>query len=407
MISNFPSQLDTNTRLIDLSYNNLKLISAYNQSLHFSFLVKLILANNRITSITSGSFQYMQNLLVLDLSFNDIPTIPKDTFLGLKSLIFLNLYGNFHLQSIESYSFMGLQMLPHLQLKSMKLQSLPEYGFMGLDSIVTIDLTDNDIFSVAHQAFSGLGSLQQLYISGNNLKYISGEAFKDLTNLRYLSSDHFKLCCMALQVPREYCFPPQDPISSCRDLMQNGVLRTFIWILGFMAFLGNIFVIIWRTKFPTSGVADIIITNLVISDFIMGVYLLIIGTVDLYYQGVFIQYSDIWRESWLCKLSGFLATFSSEASVMFLCILTIDRFTNIIFPFSDVKFTKSSIKLASMTAWILAFVVSVAPFIPIDYFGGNYYGRSGVCMALPITNETPQGGCILIIYNYTPVNNIA
>ncbi len=270
MISNFPSQLDTNTRLIDLSYNNLKLISAYNQSLHFSFLAKLILANNRITSITSGSFQYMQNLLVLDLSFNDIPTIPKDTFLGLKSLIFLNLYGNFHLQSIESYSFMGLQMLPHLQLKSMKLQSLPEYGFMGLDSVVTIDLTDNDIFSVAHQAFSGLGSLQQLYISGNNLKYISGEAFKDLTNLRYLSSDHFKLCCMASQVPREYCFPAQDPISSCRDLMQNGVLRTFIWILGFMAFLGNIFVIIWRTKFPTSGVADIIITNLAISDFIMG-----------------------------------------------------------------------------------------------------------------------------------------
>ncbi len=158
-----------------------------------------------------------------------------------------------------------------------------------------------------------------------------------------------------------------------------------------MAFLGNVFVIIWRTSLPELSVPDIIITNLGISDFLMGLYMLIIGGVDLYYHGVFIEFSDQWRESWLCKLAGFLATFSSEGSVMFLGALTIDRFINILFPFSDAKISKSGSKIISIVIWILSFLMSVAPFLPAEYFGNNYYGRSGVCMALPITNEKPAG----------------
>lgn len=122
-----------------------------------------------------------------------------------------------------------------------------------------------------------------------------------------------------------------------------------------------------------------------------GVYMLIIAGVDLYYQGVFIEYSDIWKSSWLCKLAGFLATFSSEGSVMFLAALTVDRFINIIFPFSGLKWSRSTTIKVVLMIWLIAFIVGGIPLLPIDYFGGNYYGRSGVCMALPLTNEKPQG----------------
>ncbi len=168
-----------------------------------------------------------------------------------------------------------------------------------------------------------------------------------------------------------------------------------------MAFIGNIFVIIWRLSQPELSVPDIFITNLAISDFVMGLYMLIIGAVDLYYQGVFIDFSDQWRESWVCKLAGFIATFSSEGSVMFLGVMTIDRFINILFPFSGAKMTRSGSFRISIVLWILGFIVSVAPFLPIDYFGDNYYGRSGVCMALPITNERPAGQytCLYTILN--------
>ena len=41
--------------------------------------------------------------------------------------------------------------------------------------------------------------------------------------------------------------------------------------------------------------------------------------------------------------------------------------------------------------WLVSFVVAVLPALPIPYFGENYYGRSSVCIALPITNEKPPG----------------
>lgn len=71
--------------------------------------------------------------------------------------------------------------------------------------------------------------------------------------------------------------------------------------------------------------------------FQMGVYMLIIASVDLYYAGCFVEYSDIWRDSPLCTLAGVLATFSTQASLAFLVLLTTDRFINIVMPFSAIK----------------------------------------------------------------------
>ena len=48
----------------------------------------------------------------------------------------------------------------------------------------------------------------------------------------------------------------------------------------------------------------------------MGVYLMTIATVDLYYRDVYILYDKWWKESTLCQFAGFLSTFSSELSVL-------------------------------------------------------------------------------------------
>ena len=69
----------------------------------------------------------------------------------------------------------------------------------------------------------------------------------------------------------------------------------------------------------------------------MGIYLLIIAGVDANYQGRFIEFSDVWRESALCTTAGIMATFSNEASIAFLVLLTTDRFINIVMPFSQLK----------------------------------------------------------------------
>ena len=64
----------------------------------------------------------------------------------------------------------------------------------------------------------------------------------------------------------------------------------------------------------------------------MGVYLFIIAMADVTYRGAYIAYERTWREGSVCKLAGFLSTFSSELSVVTLTSITFDRFVAILFP---------------------------------------------------------------------------
>ncbi|XP_069982031.1 G-protein coupled receptor GRL101-like [Penaeus vannamei] len=98
--------------------------------------------------------------------------------------------------------------------------------------------------------------------------------------------------------------------------MSNLVLRVCIWILGFVALVGNTFVIIWRSIHSSGNkMHSFLIVNLGLGDLMMGVYLLIVAVVDLQYRGVYVAYEHSWRTSFLCQLAGFISTFSSELSV--------------------------------------------------------------------------------------------
>lgn len=159
------------------------------------------------------------------------------------------------------------------------------------------------------------------------------------------------------------CWPPPDEISDCEDLMSNSVQRSFLWVLGIVALIGNSFVIIWRwrTRHYINPVSSTLILSLGCADFLMGIYLIIIATVDVHYRyihinnfmsiiwyfftrlfrGRYIENADFWRNSILCKFSGFISTISSEVSVATLVIITIDRLICICYPFSNRKFTMS------------------------------------------------------------------
>jgi hypothetical protein len=51
----------------------------------------------------------------------------------------------------------------------------------------------------------------------------------------------------------EKCVPEPDEFSSCEDLMSNYLLRITIWILGVIAFFGNLLVFIWRVRDDRNG----------------------------------------------------------------------------------------------------------------------------------------------------------
>ena len=215
----------------------------------------------------------------------------------------------------------------------------------------------------------------------------------------YSKVDHFTLCCYAKQSrPHVLCLSQdQDGFSSCDELLKNRVLKNAIWVLGVMAFAGNLVVILWRMVAKDSNrVNSFLLTNLAVADFLMGVYMLIIAYKDNSWQGVYFKHDISWRTSDLCVFAGVVSTLSSEVSVFTLTVVTLDRMICLVFPF---RFRRISIKKAVVImifVWLLGSVIALAPLFYKSYFydfkrNVHFFGRSAVCLPLQLSSDRPSG----------------
>ena len=169
--------------------------------------------------------------------------------------------------------------------------------------------------------------------------------------------------------------------------MQNHVLRVSMWVLGFSALVGNLFSILWRLREKKRNevqqIQTFLIGNLAMADFIMGVYMVILASADLYYGDEYFLNSDNWRSGVTCRLAGFLSLLSSEASVFFLTLISYERFLGAVFPFSSFRLTSASVKIVGAILWAVTVIISTVPIV----FAGpesDIYDLSDVCIGLPL-----------------------
>ena len=211
--------------------------------------------------------------------------------------------------------------------------------------------------------------------------------------------DHFTLCCYAKQNnPSVTCVSKaHDGFSSCDELLKNTVLKYSIWILGIMAFAGNLIVIIWRSLAKDANrVNSFLLTNLAVADFLMGVYMLIIAYKDTIWDGVYFKHDFSWRASNLCIFAGVISTISSEVSVLTLTVVTLDRLVCIVFPFRFRRWSMKKVVVIMIVVWTIGFGIALAPLLYDPYFydyqhNVHFFGRSAVCLPLQLSSERPSG----------------
>ncbi|XP_063844502.1 G-protein coupled receptor GRL101-like [Scylla paramamosain] len=354
-------------------------------------LMTLLLCNNNITTITYGNFKGLTNLRNLDLAMNQISSIGPRGFDGLSTLPKLDLRHQY-LVKIAENAFMGLTSLKILLLSHNRLTHITHPDtFAGLPSLETLLLSHNRLKTISSpNTFVGSPRLSTLVVDENPLEYVDQMLFEPLYNLTKLSTPEFRFCCLPHHA--EECLPHTEEFSSCEDLMSNLVLRVFVWVVGFVALVGNTFVIVWRLMYPSGSKKNhsMLFVNLAIGDLMMGVYLLIIAGIDLKHRGVYRLHEKEWRSSPLCQFAGFLSTFSSEASVFTLTVITLDRLTILLSPYGIRRVHEGLAKRVMVGVWLVAFLLAAVPLFDVPYFK-DFYGRSGVCLALHITNDKPNG----------------
>ncbi|XP_046351940.2 G-protein coupled receptor GRL101-like [Haliotis rufescens] len=292
-------------------------------------------------------------------------------------------------------------------MKCTHLDTIEEDLFSHLGHLQKLDLSNSGITTVKDGAFNGLQYLRQLYLQTNSIITYGQYIVKDLINLVELHTDTNNLCCPHYRPARlENCFSPEASISSCKDLMANSFLRVAIWVLCIATLTGNILSIglriCWERRSFMNGYS-VFVTHLAVSDFIMGLYLLIIAIADTRYQGIYVLKDQEWRSSVFCKIAGFLSTLSSEASALFISLITVDRFLVIKYPFQQIKITFRSAMAWSVLVWIAAGVIAGIPLLP-QLSNWEFYNKNGACLAVPFFTEKKPGwiysACVFIGLNF-------
>ena len=156
--------------------------------------------------------------------------------------------------------------------------------------------------------------------------------------------------------------------------------------MGACAILGNIAIVVvflFNRNTQVGKVHYLLVTQLAIADLLMGIYLVILAIQDISYGQSYQTLSRTWQSSLTCRTAGFLAFLSSQASLGFLLMVGVDRFTALFRPFEHLRLTVYSTKVSVTFTWFLTGVLGIAFAALAGPADNDKFGQSDVCFSLP------------------------
>ncbi|XP_034963726.1 thyrotropin receptor [Zootoca vivipara] len=188
------------------------------------------------------------------------------------------------------------------------------------------------------------------------------------------------------------CTPGPDEFNPCEDIMGYRFLRVVVWFVNLLAIMGNVFVLfILLTSHYKLTVPRFLMCNLAFADFCMGLYLLLIASVDLYTRSEYYNHAIDWQTGPGCSTAGFFTVFASELSVFTLTAITLERWYAITFAMRlDKKIRLLHASVIMLGGWLVCFLLALLPLV-----GVSSYGKVSIC--LPMDTETPLGQAYVVI----------
>nr|ADK26771.1 luteinizing hormone/choriogonadotropin receptor [Zonotrichia albicollis] len=387
-------------------------------SMEAHFILELC-DNLRMTIIPQNAFQGMNNeSLTLKLYKNGFEDIHSHAFNGTK-LNELILKDNKNLRRIHNDALRGATGPDVLDISSTALESLPSYG---LEAIQVLNATSS--YSLKRlpplDKFSSLLEAVLTYPSHCC-------AFRNLRterqNLLFSIFDNFsKECESTMRRPTnemlystifddsemagfdfEYdfcqpkvltCTPEPDAFNPCEDILGYSFLRVLIWFINILAIAGNFTVLlVLLTSHYKLTVPRFLMCNLSFADFCMGLYLLLIASVDAQTSGQYYNHAIDWQTGGGCSTAGFFTVFASELSVYTLTVITLERWHTITYAMQlDRKLRLRHAVPIMLGGWLFSIGIALLPL-----FGVSSYMKVSICLPMDIETGLSQAYILLIL----------
>ncbi|XP_008299987.1 thyrotropin receptor-like [Stegastes partitus] len=179
------------------------------------------------------------------------------------------------------------------------------------------------------------------------------------------------------------CTPLPDALNPCEDVMSHSFLRVLVWVVSLLAISANLLVLfILLTSKQKLSVTRFLMGHLAFADCCMGMYLLLIASVDFYTRSHYYHYAITWQTGNGCSLAGVLSVFASELSVYTLTVISFQRWHAIFYAMRpDRKIRLRHAAVLMLIGWLLCVITALLPVVGI-----NSYQKVSIC--LPMDTET-------------------
>ncbi|XP_026773200.1 thyrotropin receptor [Pangasianodon hypophthalmus] len=183
------------------------------------------------------------------------------------------------------------------------------------------------------------------------------------------------------------CSPAPDDFNPCEDIMGFSFLRVSVWFVSLLAVFGNLLVLfVLLTSHYKLSVSRFLMCHLAFADLCMGIYLLLIASVDLYTQSEYYNHAIDWQTGPWCTLAGFISIFASELSVYTLTTITLERWYAINFAMQlERKLRLSHASAVMLGGWLLCLLLALMPVL-----GVSSYQKVSICLPMSTQNLLDQ-----------------
>ncbi|KAM6942886.1 leucine-rich repeat-containing G-protein coupled receptor 4 isoform 1-T1 [Xenentodon cancila] len=316
-------------------------------------LESLTLSGTKISSIPSDLCEDLKLLRTLDLSYNEIKQLPS-----LQGCILLQEISFQHnrIQQIDRDTFQGLSALRLLDLSRNEIRVVHGDAFLTLISLTNLDLSMNSLTVIPT---TGLSSVSQLKLSGNP-QMKNALTAENLPKLRSISVPYAYQCCAfvgcdSLTSSSEetlkstggedgerismvlHCSPLPGAFKPCEHLLGNWMIHLTVWFICLVSLLFNSLVLV--TTFstiqraaghshyltPSLSSARLLMGLLALANLLTGLYVGVLTVLDAATWGSFAEFGVWWEMGPGCQITGALAVFSSEWSVLLLSLAAVER----------------------------------------------------------------------------------
>ncbi|KAG7218917.1 hypothetical protein INR49_019417, partial [Caranx melampygus] len=324
----------------------------------------LDLSWNRLTTVKPNSFSALPALTKLDLSSNQLSSLP---LIGLQSLTHLRLSGNDQL----------MELMLRDDLPRVRVMELP-YAFQCC------------AFISCERRGGGGGGLswereETSDFTGRDASVLSNQVDQDWEDFLMEFEDEPK--------PQHsvHCSPAPGPFRPCLHLLGSWLIRGGVWLIAALSLVSNSLVVLSIFFSPAAVVTlpRLLIGLLALVNGLMGVWCGWLAAVDAWTYGSFWRFGAKWESSFLCRLSGFLCVFASQTGLFLLTVAALERcFTAAVqHDKTDQHRGRSSSPPSVRLSICLCFLLGVAVTLPPLVAG---HSSTSLCLPLPSSSSSPS-----------------